>query len=177
MIYIICGEGKGKTTSLIGQVIRALGNKKKVLFIQFLKGKNTGEYKFFNFIRKLDMYKSYIKYRVFGNGAFIRNEEDKKKARNMVKKGIEFLEKELSRNKYFLVALDEINYAFYLNVIDEPSKRKLIEIFKKYQDVNFFLTGRNPPKEIKKLAVMISEIKNRRHHLEIGIKARKGIEF
>jgi cob(I)alamin adenosyltransferase len=50
------GEGKGKTTAAMGQVVRALGNgSKNVIIVQFNKNDQTiGEYKFF-FERMLDV--------------------------------------------------------------------------------------------------------------------------
>ncbi len=42
-LQVYTGNGKGKTTSALGLVIRALSYNKKVYFIQFLKNKKTGE--------------------------------------------------------------------------------------------------------------------------------------
>ena len=48
MIVIFTGNGKGKTTAALGQAVRALGQDKKVLIIQFIKGPwVSGEHKFF----------------------------------------------------------------------------------------------------------------------------------
>ena len=38
MIIVYTGNGKGKTTASLGQTVRALGEGKKVLMIQFIKG-------------------------------------------------------------------------------------------------------------------------------------------
>jgi len=38
LIHCYTGDGKGKTTSSIGLIIRALGHHYKIGFIQFLKG-------------------------------------------------------------------------------------------------------------------------------------------
>ena len=48
LIYIITGDGKGKTTAAMGLALRAAGHNKKVLIIQFVKdGKwNSGEIKY-----------------------------------------------------------------------------------------------------------------------------------
>ncbi len=43
MKHLYYGYGKGKSTCVIGMAIRAIGAKKKVLFIQFLKNENTSE--------------------------------------------------------------------------------------------------------------------------------------
>ena len=43
MVHLYVGDGKGKTTAAIGLSARAVGQDKKVLFCQFLKGRDTGE--------------------------------------------------------------------------------------------------------------------------------------
>jgi cob(I)alamin adenosyltransferase len=37
IVLVYTGEGKGKTTASLGLMIRALGNRYKVAFIQFIK--------------------------------------------------------------------------------------------------------------------------------------------
>ena len=43
MIHVYTGDGKGKTTAAVGLAVRALGHGRNVLFVQFLKGGETGE--------------------------------------------------------------------------------------------------------------------------------------
>ncbi|MFR0063836.1 MAG: cob(I)yrinic acid a,c-diamide adenosyltransferase, partial [Megasphaera micronuciformis] len=43
LIHIYCGDGKGKTTASIGLTIRCVGRGGKVLFVQFLKDRKTGD--------------------------------------------------------------------------------------------------------------------------------------
>ena len=43
LIMVFTGDGKGKTTAALGQALRALGHGKKVLIIQFMKGRKYGE--------------------------------------------------------------------------------------------------------------------------------------
>ena len=38
MILLFTGNGKGKTTSALGQMVRVLGRGKSALMIQFIKG-------------------------------------------------------------------------------------------------------------------------------------------
>src|SRR3990167_4380648 len=42
-VQVYTGDGKGKTTAAMGQAVRALGHGHKVLIIQFLKGRSSGE--------------------------------------------------------------------------------------------------------------------------------------
>ena len=43
LIHLYTGEGKGKTTAAMGLALRAAGAGKKVLILQFMKGRDTGE--------------------------------------------------------------------------------------------------------------------------------------
>ena len=56
MIYVLTGNGKGKTTSGIGMGIRAVGAGKKVLMVQFLKTKSlTSESKVIEKIKNFEI--------------------------------------------------------------------------------------------------------------------------
>ena len=43
LIHLYIGDGKGKTTAVVGLSVRACGRNKKVVFAQFLKSGVTGE--------------------------------------------------------------------------------------------------------------------------------------
>ena len=77
--------------------------------------------------------------------------------------------------KYDLVIFDEINIAldYKLIPLDE-----VIDLLKnKPKRVELVLTGRYAPKEIIKLADLVSEVKEVKHHWRKGIKARPGVEY
>ena len=61
MIIINTGNGKGKTTASIGQIIRSLGHGNKVCLIQLFKGESFyGEQKILTALPGLDFF-SYSK--------------------------------------------------------------------------------------------------------------------
>ena len=47
LVHFYLGNGKGKTTALFGLALRALGRDFKVLIVQVLKARETGEILFF----------------------------------------------------------------------------------------------------------------------------------
>ena len=63
MIIVNTGNGKGKTTAAIGQVIRALGRGWKVCIIQLFKGKEFyGEQKILKKLKNIDFFSFAMKH-------------------------------------------------------------------------------------------------------------------
>ncbi|MCK4429503.1 MAG: cob(I)yrinic acid a,c-diamide adenosyltransferase [Candidatus Aenigmarchaeota archaeon] len=54
-ILIYTGNGEGKTTASLGHAIRFAGYGKKVAILQFMKGRKTGEFKYFEDSRFVDI--------------------------------------------------------------------------------------------------------------------------
>jgi cob(I)alamin adenosyltransferase len=182
MIYILCGNGKGKTTSSIGMGVRAVGNGKKVLMVQFLKTKYTGEYKA---IKKIDNFDI----ESFGrSGFFLPKEQLEKKPElkekfrplskedeKLAQKALSFVSKEIDAKNYDLLILDEINVALNFGLLDIKS---VVDLVDKYRDnTDIVLTGRYCPKQIMKLADMVSEVKEVEHYFKKGMKATRAREF
>jgi len=167
MIQVYTGEGKGKTTASLGLAIRAVGAGLKVYIAQFCKKRQYSELKV---LRKIKG----IKVEQFGRRYFIKgrpSEEDKR----LAKKGLEKVKKIIQEKKYDVVIMDEINICFYFKLL---KVKELIEIIKSLpKNIEIILTGRYAPKEIIKIADLVSEIKEIKHYFKKGIIARKGIEF
>jgi len=168
-IYLWTGEGCGKSTSAFGVALRAAGHKKKVVIIQFMKGrKNIGEYKAF---KKL---KPYCEMHQFGKKEFIKplnkpSKEDKK----LAEKGLEFIDKVLENKKPFLLILDEINLSCAIGLLDTD---EVVDEVKKASDKTIvYLTGRRAPKKLKDISGYVNEIKLLKAPKKFPV--RKGIEW
>ncbi len=172
-MYLLIGDGKGKTTSALGQVIRALGHEKKVLYIQFIKGTNTGEWSILNQLSE----SLPLKLASFGIGSFVVTDDDKKRAKTVVGAGIDFLETEVMNNDYFLVVLDELNYCFSLGLVSDENEKRLVKLFNDNPGVYFFITGRNPPASFVERADLISNVQKVKHPFDKGIEAKEGVEY
>lgn len=168
MIIVFTGNGKGKTTAALGQAIRALGEKKKAIMLQFIKGPwISGEDKFF---AKNSLFKI-----IKGGKGFVGIMNDRlprsihKKA---AEKTLNFTEKIIKSKKYDLVILDEINVAISLKLIN---KNKVLKILKNLPpEIDLILTGRNAPKEFIKLADIATEMKEIKYKKR---EAKTGIEY
>lgn len=182
MIIVFTGNGKGKTTAALGQAIRALGQNKKVLVIQFIKGHwVSGEHKFFD---KLKLNKKNFKLVRAGKG-FVKIlgdktpfSEHKKAAQNALK----LVEREINPptggQKWDLIILDEINVAVSLGLIKTSEVLKIIDKYPRQSvSMDIILTGRNAPKSFIKIADIATEMKEVKHPFQKREKAKKGIEF
>ena len=168
MVYLWTGEGAGKSTSAFGTALRAIGHKKKVVIIQFLKGrKNIGEYK----VAKL--LKPYYEIYQFGRKEFVNLKKPTKKDKQLAQKGLEFARKILKEKKPFLLILDEINIAAAAGLLDVNEIINLLDSAPKQTTI--YLTGRYAPKKLIKRADVVNEI--RVVKFPKTIKAKRGIQY
>ncbi|MEK7555625.1 MAG: cob(I)yrinic acid a,c-diamide adenosyltransferase [Patescibacteria group bacterium] len=178
MIIIFTGNGKGKTTAALGQAIRAIGQGKRVLIIQFIKAIKSGEHKFF---QKFQMQSASwrTKFQIIRAGkgfvgilgdklAFSVHKKAAEKALVLVKKVIE-------SKKWDLIILDEINVAINLKLIKADDVLKILKNLPNKIDI--ILTGRGVPKSFIKIADLVTEMKEIKHPFNKGKSASKGVEF
>ncbi len=173
LVQIYTGKGKGKTTAAIGQAIRARGRGLRILFVQFLKGKEgSGEIPLLQGLGIKVICKGEKDKWIFPDRL---KQEEKKKIRLEWTHFLDEISRQAKAEKYDLVILDEINVALYYGLIDE---NKLIDfIRKKPTSLEIILTGRHASAELIELAHLVSEIKSIKHPLDAGMKARRGIEY
>lgn len=170
LTHIYCGDGKGKTTASLGIVLRAIGCKFNVVFVQFLKDNDSSE---------LDVLKEYDNVTIMsGKGVkgftkFMK-EDDLDKVREIqnshLKKAIDLC----NEGKCDLLVLDEAVGAVNNHTIDE---RLLIDFLKnRPANIEVVMTGRNPNEELVEIADYVSEVKKIKHPFDKGIVARYGVE-
>ena len=167
MIQVYTGDGKGKTTAALGLALRASGAGLKVYIGQFIKGKSYSELKI---LKKLEN----IRIEQYGEGCFIKDKPSKIDIR-LACKGLKRVRKIIAQRNYDIIILDEINVALHLGLL---KLREVIDLLKNTpKDIEFILTGRWAHPNIKKLADLVSEIKDIKHYYKKGVMSRKGIEF
>ena len=170
MIIVITGNGKGKTTSSIGQIIRALGHNQKVCLIQLFKGENFyGEQNILTKLEGLDFF-SFAKEHPFCFKETLKNETTEK-----CSEAINKMKEIINNNPYDLIVLEEFNIAVRDGFIENEV---LIELAKQLsQKSTVMITGRCASKELIETADLVSEVKEIKHPYSKGIQAQKGIEF
>jgi cob(I)alamin adenosyltransferase len=93
----------------------------------------------------------------------------------MAREGFSFAKRAIEGEEYDIVILDEINVAVDFGLIPLSDLLTLIE--KKPKEVELILTGRNAKSEIMDRADLVTEMVERKHYYNKGVKARKGIEI
>lgn len=166
-IYVVTGNGAGKTTSTLGVALRQVGHCKKAVIVQFLKGrKNIGEYKV---MKKL---MPYYEIHQFGRPGWVDLANPSEKDKALARKGLEFAKQSLKKKPSLLV-LDEVNYAMAYKMLPVNDVLKLLK--SKPAKTSIYLTGRHAPKPIRAIADFVTEIVPVKRPKKIF--AKKGIEY
>ncbi|MBQ9064909.1 MAG: cob(I)yrinic acid a,c-diamide adenosyltransferase [Blautia sp.] len=166
LIHLYHGEGKGKTTAAMGLALRALGQGRRVVIMQFLKNGKSGE---ISPLRKLGA-------EVFSGPPETgftsqMSEAEKKEAADRYEKTLAHV---LSLECDVLV-LDELCAARSFNMISAESA--MHAVLEGPEERETVITGRNPEPWMLEAADYITEMRCERHPFQKGIKARKGIEY
>lgn len=164
-IQVYTGDGKGKTSAALGLAVRALGRKKRVCIVQFMKGLETGEVLFFQDVKGVEI-------KQFGSGNFVF---ELAQERELAKKGLEYAREQMLSGNFDVIILDEINVAIAMKLI--PIDDVLSFLKEKPENVEVVLTGRNAPKELLDIADLVTEMREVKHYYKKGVMAREGIEF
>ena len=173
MFYVFTGNGKGKTTSALGLALRAVGEGKRVLMVQFIKGpwksgeddieiKGKGEFKL------MKMGKGFVG--ILGDT--LPREEHEKAAQD----ALEYAKREAKTKKWDILILDEVNNAVALNLISKESVLEFIE-WSRDKLEHLILTGRDAIPEIIERADLVTEMKDIKHPYEKGMKGKRGLEY
>lgn len=176
MIAVFTGNGKGKTTAALGQAMRALGDGKRVLMVQFIKGPwESGED---IFLKEFQISKFKFQITKTGRG-FVGILGDKlpiEEHRKAAEEGLALAQKEIESGNWDIVILDEINNAVALGLVAKECVLELLKT-KSYNLQAIILTGRDAPREFIDLADLVTEMQDAKHPFEHGIKAKRGLEY
>ena len=169
LVLVHTGDGKGKSSSAFGVVIRALGWGHKVAVVQFIKGTwITGERQFFD---KLD---ASIDWHTMGEG-FTWDTQDKERDIMAAEAAFERAQEMMTSGDYDLVVLDEINIAMRYDYLTTDAV--LAGLNARSDRTSVILTGRDAKPDLCEYADLVSEITEVKHPYKNGIKAQRGIDF
>lgn len=173
MLYIFTGDGKGKTTAALGQTLRSVGDGKKVLMIQFIKGPwPSGEDE--SFKRLAPDFE--LRKRGKGFVGILNDTLPREEHERAAQAALQELLTETESGRWDIVIADEINNAVDLNLISESEVLRYIEVARA-KNVDIIFTGRAAKQKLIDEADLVSEIKDVKHPFYEGKKARRGIEY
>jgi cob(I)alamin adenosyltransferase len=169
VIVVMTGNGKGKSSSAFGMVVRALGHGMKVGVVQFIKGAiPTGEERFFS------RFPCEVRFHRAGEGYTWETqdrERDIAKAEAGWSKALELL----GDPGLGLVVLDELNIALKSRYLEVGRVIAGLEARAPMQHV--VVTGRGAPPELVEAADTVSDVGAVKHSFAQGIRAQKGVEL
>ncbi len=166
---LLTGDGKGKTSSAFGMVMRALGYGQKVGVVQFIKGAQaSGEE---NFVRD---HLPGVELHQMGTG-FTWDTQDRESDIAAAKRTWEHARKMLADASYDLVVLDELTYMLKFGYLDFATLEQALA--KRPAEQTVIVTGRNAHRDLLAMADTVTEMQEIRHAFNDGLQARRGIDY
>ncbi len=170
LVHIYCGDGKGKTTAAVGLAVRCAGRGNKVLLVQFLKSRDSGE--LYSLAKLPDI--ELMRGKESKKFTFQMNSEEKHALLLEHNKMFAQVLAKIKTGNYSLLILDEVIGAVNAKVFDI---NLLMEFLRnKPEKLEVVMTGRNPLPELVEIADYVSEVRKVKHPMDKGIMAREGIE-
>ncbi|MAN62306.1 MAG: cob(I)yrinic acid a,c-diamide adenosyltransferase [Parvibaculum sp.] len=169
LFLILTGDGKGKSSSAFGSIIRALGWGHSVGVVQYVKGNwKTGERQFFQ------KYPDLVTWHTMGQG-FTWDTQDRDKDVEAARAAWDVSAKMLASGEYDLVVLDELNIVLRYDYL--PVEEVLAGLINRHPRTSVMVTGRDAKEELRAEADLITEMTPIKHPFESGIKAKRGIDY
>jgi len=178
VVIVYTGEGKGKTTASLGLMIRVLGNRGRVAFIQFIKYWGVSEHVFIRDIQSL--FKDQLFFYKGGKGFYkagdlseqhISDKQHRQAAQDTYQEAL----KCVGSGNYDLVICDEINNAVHDGLLTITQLKKLITA--RAPSTSLCLTGRDFPESLLESVDIATEMKKLKHHFDNKFLANKGIDY
>ena len=169
IIIVNTGNGKGKSSSGFGMVMRAMGHGMKVGVVQFIKGAmSTGEEKF------LRRFPDEVSFHAMGEGytwETQNRERDIEKAQLAWDQAKSFL----SNPDIGLVLLDELNIALKYQYLDVDAV--IADLLDRPTMQHVVITGRGAPAQLIAIADTVTDMAVVKHAYAAGIVAQAGTEW
>ena len=165
---LLTGNGKGKSSSAMGMICRALGYDMSVGLVRFLKGdQQTGEDLF------LEDHPNILSAHMESGFTWDTQdkEQDKIKATATWNEAKQFL----SNPEIALVVLDEITYMVNYKYLDEAEV--LNALSNRPKDQHVVITGRAASQGLIDASDTVSEVEDIKHAFRANIRAQKGIDL
>lgn len=169
VIVITTGNGKGKSSSGFGMVIRAMGHGMKTAVVQFIKGAiPSGEEQF------LRRFPEECAFHVMGEG-YTWETQDRTRDVAKAEAAWEVARGILQDPSVSLVLFDELNIALKLHYLDV--ERVIADLRARPPMQHVVITGRGAPPALIEAADTVTDMTLVKHAFKQGIKAQRGVEM
>lgn len=169
-LLVLTGDGKGKTSSAAGMLLRAVGHGHEAVLVRFVKARPSAEVEI---LRGLG-----VQVAGGGRGFLPREAASQAHARHVdaAREAWHEAARILSGVEGpAVVVLDELCYALSKDLLDPDAVRA--GLAGRRPGVSVVCTGRGAPEWLRGIADTVSEIECRRHAFQDGVPATKGIEL
>ncbi len=168
LFLINTGDGKGKSSSAFGVMLRAVARGWNVKVIQFIKSDKwrTGEKK---------MAEELGVEWITGGDGFTWESDDMDETKRVALHAWDVAKASIASGDYELIIIDEGTYPITFGWIDIDEAIATIE--NRPDGVNIILTGRDADPRLIEVADTVTEMKKIKHAFDKGIAAKKGLDF
>ncbi|MCL1600243.1 MAG: cob(I)yrinic acid a,c-diamide adenosyltransferase [Actinomycetia bacterium] len=168
LVIVNTGDGKGKSSSAFGVMLRAVARGWKVIVIQFIKSDKwkTGERKMAEQLG-VDW--------ITGGDGFTWESDDMDATVEAAKEAWDQARSIIAGGEYDLVILDEATYPVSFEWI--PVEEVVDTITSRPSRTNVIITGRDADDALIEIADTVTEMKKVKHVFDAGVPARKGLDF
>ena len=168
IIVLLTGNGKGKSSSAMGMICRALGYDMRVALVRFLKGdQQTGEDLF------IENHPNIVSAHM--ESGFTWDTQDKELDKQKATQTWLEAKKFLANEEISVVVLDEITYMINYKYLDESEI--LLALSNRPKDQHVIITGRAASQGLIDVSDTVSEIEDIKHAFRANIRAQKGIDL
>jgi len=168
IVLVMTGDGKGKSSSAFGVMVRGLARDWNVAVLQFIKSGdwNVGEEKIGRQLG-VDWFNE-------GEG-FTWDSDNIAHDKALAQQGWDRAAALIAAGEHELIILDELTYLINWGWIDAEPVYEAIR--NRPGKVSIVITGRDAPEELMDVADTVSEVRKVKHAFDKGILAKKGIDY
>ena len=168
LVIVNTGDGKGKSSSAFGVMVRGWARGWRVGVVQCIKSGDwkTGEEKA---ARELG-----IEWQPMGDG-FTWDSDDLAETARLGREAWLTARAKLASGDYDLLILDELTYTMSFGWV--PVDEVVAGIAERAPHTNVVITGRDAPPELIELADTVTEMRKVKHAYDGGVMARRGLEY
>lgn len=167
LILVYTGNGKGKTSACLGQVVRALGGGLRVALVQFMKEPGcAGEHRLLAEMLGEDF--------LAGGCGFFRDEAERPRHRKAAEAALAWARGRVDGRD--MLILDEALYALRAGLLSREEVESLLELARE-RACHVILSGRDAPAWLVESADLVTSMEEIRHPWQKGLPAVAGVDF